>query len=102
MIKGPDVKDRIGKARAMVSFYRDSLATMLNRTEDKRLIVSIRLTLHDVIKLESDPLLYANHGRRRPGLVSSWLDKIEQSLRGIDTDYKVLIQHFEHRGDGTG
>ena len=95
MVQLQDTRDRIGKARALVIFYRDALATMLNQTKDERLLILIRLTLHDTIKIESDPLLYASHTRRHPDLVSSWLNKIEERLRAIDADYKTLAQHFE-------
>ena len=91
---------RIRQARTDVRFYRESLTAMLATTNDTRLIVLIESTLQAVNQVQADPLLYARHGRRRPDVLSRWLVTIEERLRLIDADYKILIHWLEHHNAG--
>lgn len=89
-------KQRIEQIGTCVRFYRESLAAMATATQDTRLITLIDTTLQAVNQIEADPLLHAQHGRRRPDLLLRWLVSVEERLRSIDADYKILVHWLEH------
>jgi hypothetical protein len=70
-------------------------------TNDERLNALIESTLQSVNRIEADPLLYTRHDRRRPDLLLRWLVTIEERLRVLDADYKILLHWLEHHAEAS-